>query len=53
MVYSVSTKQKSLRGRHLWSPGFFMSTFGNPSKETIVQYVDSQLDQYNGGRPRR
>ncbi|MFC6254681.1 transposase [Secundilactobacillus hailunensis] len=45
--------QKSLWGRHLWSLSFFMSTFGNTSKETIVQYVDSQLDRYNGGRPRR
>ena len=45
--------KKSLWGRHLWSLSFFMSTFGNTSKETIVQYVDSQLDRYNGGRPRR
>ncbi|MFC6253727.1 transposase [Secundilactobacillus hailunensis] len=37
---------------HLWSPSFFMSTLGNASKETIVQYVDSQLDRYNGGCPR-
>jgi len=45
--------KKLLWGGHLWSPSFFMSTFGNTSKETIIQYVDSQLDQYNGGRPRR
>ncbi|KRL93372.1 IS200/IS605 family transposase [Levilactobacillus hammesii] len=46
------TKQQ-LWGGHLWSPSFFMSTLGNVSKEIVTQYIDSQLDQYNGGRPRR
>ncbi|MFC6253083.1 IS200/IS605 family transposase [Secundilactobacillus hailunensis] len=38
---------------HLWSSSFFMSTLGNVSKEVVRQYINSQLDQYNGGRPRR
>ena len=46
------TKQL-LWGGHLWSPSFFMSTLGNVSKEVVAQYIDSQLDQCNGGRPRR
>jgi len=46
------TKQM-LWGGHLWSPSFFMSTLGNVSKEIVAQYIDSQLDKYNGGRPRR
>ncbi|ALJ97746.1 transposase [Lactobacillus phage CL1] len=45
--------KKLLWGGHLWSPSFFMSTLGNVSKEIVAQYVDSQLDKYNGGRPRR
>jgi len=46
------TKQLLWNG-HLWSPSFFMSTLGHVSKEVVSQYIDSQLDQYNGGRPRR
>jgi len=46
------TKQM-LWGGHLWAPSFFMSTLGNVSKEIVAQYIDSQLDKYNGGRPRR
>lgn len=46
------TKQQ-LWGGHLWSPSYFMSTLGNVSKETVAQYIDLQLDKYNGGRPRR
>ncbi|MCA7081845.1 transposase, partial [Staphylococcus aureus] len=44
---------KLLWGGHLWSPSFFMSTLGNVSKEIVAQYIDSQLDKYNGGRSRR
>ncbi|GAX03420.1 transposase [Secundilactobacillus pentosiphilus] len=29
---------------HLWSPSFFMSTFGNVSKQVVSQYIDSKLD---------
>ncbi len=46
------TKQLLWNG-HLWSPSFFMSTLGHVSEEVVSQYIDSQLDQYNGGRPRR
>lgn len=46
------TKQQ-LWGGHLWSPSYFMSTLGNVSQEIVAQYIDSQLDKYNGGRPRR
>ena len=45
--------KSQLWGGHLWSPSFFMSTLGNVSKEIVSQYIDSQLDKYNGGRPRR
>lgn len=44
--------KKLLWGGHLWSPSFFMSTLGNVSKEIVAQYIDSQLDKYNGGRSR-
>lgn len=47
-----ATKQQ-LWGGHLWAPSYFMSTLGNVSKEVVAQYIDSQLDQYNAGRPRR
>lgn len=46
------TKQQ-LFGGHLWSPSFFMSTLGNVSKEVVSKYINSQLEHYNGGRPRR
>ena len=42
-----------LWGGHLWAPSYLMSTLGNVSEEVVAQYIDSQLDQYNGGRPRR
>lgn len=45
--------KKQLWGGHLWSPSYFMSTLGNVSKEVVAQYIDSQVDKYNGGRPRR
>jgi putative transposase len=45
--------KSQLWGGHLWSSSFFMSTLGNVSKEIVSQYIDSQLDKYNGGRPRR
>lgn len=47
-----ATKQQ-LWGGHLWAPSYFMSTLGNVSKDVVAQYIDSQLDRYNGGRPRR
>lgn len=46
------TKQQLFRG-HLWSPSFFMSTLGNVSKEVVSKYINSQLEHYNSGRPRR
>lgn len=45
--------KKQLWGGHLWSPSYFMSTLGNTSKEVVSKYIDSQVDKYNGGRPRR
>lgn len=44
--------KSQLWGGHLWASSFFMSTLGNVSKEIVSQYIDSQLDKYNGGRPR-
>ncbi|WP_446197598.1 IS200/IS605 family transposase [Lentilactobacillus buchneri] len=46
------TKQQLWEG-HLWSPSFFMSTLGDVSKEVVSKYIKSQLERYNGGRPRR
>lgn len=46
------TKQQLWDG-HLWSPSFFMSTLGTVSKEVVSTYINSQLEHYNGGRPRR
>ena len=34
-------KVKLYKG-HLWSPSFFMSTVGNVSKETVLEYVQNQ-----------
>jgi transposase IS200-family protein len=34
-------KVKLYKG-HLWSPSFFMSTVGNVSKETVLEYVKNQ-----------
>lgn len=34
-------KEKLYKG-HLWSPSFFMSTVGNVSKETVLEYVQNQ-----------
>ena len=34
-------KTKLYKG-HLWSPSFFMSTIGNVSKETVLEYVQNQ-----------
>jgi putative transposase len=44
--------KKSLWGGHLWSPSFFMSTLGDVSKDIVAKYIDSQVINYNGGRPR-
>lgn len=46
------TKQQLWNG-HLWSPSFFMSTLGNMSKDVVTQYIQNQLTEYNGGRPRQ
>ncbi|WP_225364155.1 transposase [Lentilactobacillus parakefiri] len=45
------TKQQ-LWDSQLWSPGYFMSTVGNFSKEVIARYINSKLDSNNGVRPR-
>lgn len=46
------TKQL-LWGGHLWSPSYFMSTLGNVSEEIVAKYIETQLTEYNAGRPRR
>ncbi|MFD1471914.1 IS200/IS605 family transposase [Companilactobacillus mishanensis] len=43
--------KKQLWGGHLWSSSYFMSTLGNVSKEIVNQYINSQMDKYNGGKP--
>lgn len=45
------TKQDVWKG-HLWSPSFFMSTIGDMSKDVVEQYIENQVSEYNGGRPR-
>ena len=45
------TKQDLWKG-HLWSPSFFMSTIGNMSKDIVKKYIENQVSEYNGGRPR-
>lgn len=45
--------KNQLWGGHLWSPSYFMSTLGDMSKHTVEQYIQNQLKEYNGGRPRR
>lgn len=35
--------KKQLYGGHLWSPSFFISTIGNISKQTVNEYVESQM----------
>lgn len=45
--------KEQLWGNHLWSPSYFMSTLGNMSKHTVEQYIQNQIKEYNGGRPRR
>lgn len=46
------TKHELWNG-HLWSPSFFMSTVGEMSKEIVDKYIQNQLTEYNGGRPRQ
>lgn len=46
------TKGKLWNGQ-LWSPSYYISTLGNVSKEIVKQYIESQLTEYNNGRPRR
>ena len=41
-----------LWGGHLWTPSYFMATVGNMSKETVKEYIENQLTEYNDGRPR-
>ena len=45
------TKQDVWKG-HLWSPSFFMSTIGDASKDVVEKYIENQVSEYNGGRPR-
>ena len=44
--------KKDLWEGHLWSPSFFMSTIGNMSKDIVKKYIENQVSEYNGGRPR-
>lgn len=44
--------KKDLWKGHLWSPSFFMSTIGNMSKDIVKKYIENQVSEYNGGRPR-
>lgn len=44
--------KSQLWGGHLWSASYFMSTLGNVSKEIVADYINNQLIEYNGGRPR-
>lgn len=44
--------KKDLWKGHLWSPSFFMSTIGDMSKDIIKKYIENQVSEYNGGRPR-
>lgn len=37
---------------HLWHSNFFIATTGNTHMEEIQNYLDSQVTEYNGGRPR-
>ncbi|MBQ9154992.1 MAG: transposase, partial [Solobacterium sp.] len=29
-------------GGHIWSPGYYMSTLGNMSRDTVIQYIQNQ-----------
>lgn len=44
--------KKDLWEGHLWSPSFFMSTIGIMSKDIVKKYIENQVSEYNGGRPR-
>ena len=44
--------KKDLWKGHLWSSSFFMSTIGNMSKDIVKKYIENQVSEYNGGRPR-
>ncbi|KAB5845932.1 IS200/IS605 family transposase, partial [Bifidobacterium adolescentis] len=30
-------------GGHLWSPGYYMSTSGNMSKETVEKHINNEM----------
>ena len=38
-------RQSQYWSGHLWSPGYYMSTLGNMSKETVEKYINDQ--KYN------
>lgn len=44
--------KKDLWQGHLWSSNFFMSTVGDMSNDIVEQYIQNQITEYNGGRPR-
>lgn len=46
------TKQELWNG-HLWMPSYLVGTVGNVSKETVIEYVQSQLTEYNRGKDRK
>lgn len=46
------TKEQLYKGE-LWSNGYFAGTAGEVSDEVVANYVESQLDEFNDGRPRR
>ncbi|WP_334116958.1 IS200/IS605 family transposase [Ligilactobacillus sp.] len=38
-------RQSQYWGGHLWSPGYYMSTLGNMSKDVVENYINNQ--KYN------
>jgi hypothetical protein len=38
-------RQSHYWGGHLWSPGYYMSTLGNMSKDVVEKYISNQ--KYN------
>ncbi len=38
--------KKRYCGQHLWSAGYFCKTVGNITKETIINYIESQQGEF-------
>lgn len=39
------TKEKRYWGSHLWGRGYFCSTVGTVTEETIKRYIENQADE--------